>query len=144
MSALLAHHLFWLFKQWTHGTRRALEAIADLGGVHVELGDSPAQRIPVHTELFGGLALVAAMGGKYLKDEALFELADGFVIGNTTGVHLANQAVQLAFHRVLFLAHGPNLGALSYKEILIAGLFSSVLPGQSCWPSSDAPRRAAL
>ena len=96
----------------------------------MELGDGAAQGIPVHAKLLGGLALVAAMRGKYFKNEALFELADGFVIGDTTGVHLVNQAVQLAFHGILFLGYGPNLKA---------GLFL-----QSFWPSSDAPRRAAL
>jgi hypothetical protein len=103
MSALLAHHLFWLFKQWTHGTWRTLEAIADLGGIHVELSNGAAQGIPVHTKLFGGFALVAAVRGEHFENEPLFELAHGFVVGNPTGVHLADQAVQLAFHRVLFL-----------------------------------------
>jgi hypothetical protein len=102
-SALLAHHLFWLFKQWTHGAWRTLEAIADLGGIHVKLGDGAAQSIPVHAEFLGGFALVAAMGGEHFENEPLFELADGFVVSNATGVHLADQAVQLAFHRVLFL-----------------------------------------
>jgi hypothetical protein len=97
--ALLANQLFWLFKHWTHGTRRTLEAIANLRWIHVELGDGAAEGIPVHAKLFGGFALVSAMSAKYFKNEALFELADGFVVSDPTGVHLADQAVQLAFHR---------------------------------------------
>jgi hypothetical protein len=111
VSALLAHHLFWLFKQWTHGTRRTLEPVSDLGGIHMQLRDGPAEGVAMHAKLLGSLALVAAVGGKYLKNEALFELTDGFVVGDTTGVHLADQAVQLAFHGILFLGYGPNLRA---------------------------------
>jgi hypothetical protein len=70
----------------------------------VEFCDSAAQGIAVHTELLRSLALIAAMGGKYFQNEALLELTDGFVVGDTTGVHLADQAVQLAFHRILFLS----------------------------------------
>ena len=79
------------------------EAIADLRGIHMKLGNGAAQGVPVHAKLFGGFALIAAMRGEHFENEPLFELADGFIVGDTTGVHLADQAVQLAFHKVLFL-----------------------------------------
>ena len=93
----------------------------------MELRDGAAEGVAVHAELLGSLALVAAVRGEYLQNEALFELTDGFVVSDTTGMHLADQAVQLAFHKVLFLGYGPNLGAGLFVQY--SG-FSNAVPVQ--------------
>jgi len=38
---------------------RAAQAVTDPGGVEVEFSEGAAERIAVHTEFFGGFALVA-------------------------------------------------------------------------------------
>lgn len=75
---------------------RAAHAVADLRGVHVELGEGAAQRVAMHPQLGGGLALVALVLREYLEDVAFLELPHGIRVGNTGTVHLGDQGVQFA------------------------------------------------
>jgi hypothetical protein len=45
--------------------------------------------------------------GKHFQQKALFEFADGFIVGDTSGVHLGHKVIQFAFHRNLFLSWLP-------------------------------------
>lgn len=71
---------------------------SDLRRVKVEFRQGPAQRIAVHPELLGCLALVAPMPGQNLKDEALLELTDGVGVIEAGGMHLEDEIVEFAFH----------------------------------------------
>jgi hypothetical protein len=50
----------------------------------------------MHTELFGGLALVALVLRKHFEDVALFELANGLHVGDAGVMHLRDQTVHFA------------------------------------------------
>src|SRR5262249_33551101 len=76
------------FKNRTFATRRTLEINANLRGIEVEFGHGAAEGIAVHTELFCSFTLVTLVMGKHFHEEALFEFAHGFSIGNSAGVHL--------------------------------------------------------
>jgi len=76
-------------------------AIADLSGVHVQLGKGAAEGIAVHAELFSGLALIALVVSEDLKDVTLLELANGFRVGDTGAVHLCNESIQFALQSCL-------------------------------------------
>ena len=52
----------------------------------------------MHAELFGCLALVAAMARQDFCDKTFFELTDRIGVGNAGGVHLEDEAVEFAFH----------------------------------------------
>src|SRR6202020_2689882 len=71
-------------------------AVADLRGVHVELGQGTAEGVAVHAKLFGGLALVALVLGQHFEDIALFKLTNGLRVGDAGAVHLRDQTVHFA------------------------------------------------
>ena len=81
---------------WTLAAGRAAHAVADLRGVHVELGQGAAEGIAVHAKFFGGLALVALVLRQHFEDVALFELTNGLRVGDAGAVHLRDQTVQFA------------------------------------------------
>jgi hypothetical protein len=88
------------FKYRTFAAAWTLEATADLQWIDVELGDGAAERVAVHTQRLRGFTLVSFVMRQYLNEKALFELAHGFVVGNSTGVHLGHKVIQLAFHLI--------------------------------------------
>ena len=81
---------------WTLAAGRPAHAVADLRGVHVELGQGAAEGVAVHAEFFGGLALVALVLRQNFKDVALFELTNGLRVRDAGAVHLRDQTVQFA------------------------------------------------
>jgi hypothetical protein len=85
---------------------RPAHAVANLRGVHVELGQSAAEGVAMHAEFFGGFALVALVLCQNFKDVALFELTNGLRVGDAGAVHLRDQAVQFALQG-FFLAAVP-------------------------------------
>jgi hypothetical protein len=89
---------------WTLAAGRSAHAVADLRSVHVKLGQGAAEGVAVHTELFGGLALVALVLRKHFEDIALFELTNGLRIGDAGAVHLRDQTVQFALQGYSSLA----------------------------------------
>ncbi len=84
--------------------RGPTQAVADLCRVQVELGERPAQGIAMHAELLGGLALIALVMRKHLKDIASFELPESVRVGDTCAMHLRDQAVQFALQLCPHLA----------------------------------------
>jgi hypothetical protein len=70
--------------------------MTDLGGVDVKFGEDAAESIAVDAQFFGGLALVASVGGQNFEDKATFEFADRFFVCNASGMHLGHKAVQLS------------------------------------------------
>ena len=105
MSATIIDYWRWLaavagddLQAGAHGAGWTAQAALDLLGVHVELREGAAESVAVHAELFGGLALVAAMAGEDFCDETLFELTDRIGVGNAGGMHLEDEAVEFAFH----------------------------------------------
>ena len=83
---------------------RPAHALANLGRIHTQLAEGAAEGVAMHAELFGGLALVAAMARQDLKDEALLELAHRVHVRHSCGLHSQNKMVQLALHS-RFLAY---------------------------------------
>src|SRR6185312_17451535 len=83
---------------------RTAHAVADLRGVHVQLGKGAAERVAVHAQLFGGLALVALVVRKHFEDVTLFELANGFRIWDNGTVHLCDETIQFALQGFSSLA----------------------------------------
>ena len=81
---------------WALAAGRPAHAVANLRGVHVELGQSAAEGVAVHAEFFGGLALVALVLRQNFKDVALFELTNGLRVRDAGAVHLRDRAVQFA------------------------------------------------
>lgn len=47
----------------------------------------------MHTEFFGGLALVASMTSQNFRDETLLELANRIGVRNAGGVHLVYEVI---------------------------------------------------
>jgi hypothetical protein len=95
---------------------RSSHAIADLRCVHVELCEGAAERIAMHTKLFGSFALVAFVMREHLEDVTFLELANGFRVGNTGAVHLCDESVQFALQ-----------GCLTYRPIFLGSEFRYVL-----------------
>jgi hypothetical protein len=83
---------------------RSTHAIADLRSVHVELGEGAAEGVAMHTEFFGGFALVALVLGEHFKDVTLLELPNGLRVGNAGAVHLRNQTIEFALQGYSSLA----------------------------------------
>jgi hypothetical protein len=88
---------------WTSYSRRAngrwrtAHALPYLRGIHAELGESTAECVAVHPELFSGLALIAAVTRKHFEDVALLKLTHRVVVSDTSGVHLEDEVVEFAF-----------------------------------------------
>lgn len=66
----------------------------------MQLGDGAAESVAVHAERLRGFALVSLVMGQHFDEKALFEFADGFVVGNATGVHLGHKVIQFPFHLI--------------------------------------------
>jgi hypothetical protein len=84
-----------------NGTRaagRALDSVAELANVYLQLGDGTAQGIAVHAQLARRAALIALIFLEHGQDEAFLELADAFGIENVASIHLQNECFQLIFH----------------------------------------------
>jgi hypothetical protein len=79
---------------------RAPHAIADLGGIHLKLGQGSAQGIAVHAEFVSGLALIAFVVRKDFKNIASLKLPNGVGVGDTGAVHLNDKTVQFALQRL--------------------------------------------
>ncbi len=75
-------------------------AAANLSGVEVEFGEDAAEGVAVHSELLGGLALVAFVVGEDFEQVAALELTDSFVVGDSGAVHLHYETVEFALHEV--------------------------------------------
>ncbi len=97
-----------LGEAWALAHYWTAHAVADLDGVEVEFGEGAAQRVAMHAELGGGLALIPLVVRKDFEDEALLELTYGLGVGNAGAVHLRDQYVQFALQRVAFLVAGPR------------------------------------
>jgi hypothetical protein len=84
-----------------HGARaagRALDAVAELADVNLQLGDGTAEGVAVHAQLAGGAALVAFVFLQHGQDEALLEFTHAFGIKNIASIHLQHKRFQLIFH----------------------------------------------
>ena len=77
-------------------SRRPPHSVANLRSVQIELGKRSAQRVPMHSKLFGRFALVSSVLREHFEDVAPFELTYGFRIGNAGAMHLRDQTVQFA------------------------------------------------
>lgn len=60
--------------------------------------DLAAQGVAVNAENFGGARLIAVRAVQNTLDEALFELAHGFIKKNAAFHHLVDEPFQLVFH----------------------------------------------
>lgn len=94
---LLANGLPYL-KYRTFTAAWTLEAAANLAGVDIQLGDGTAEGVAVHAEFLSSLALVSPVMRKHFDEIALFELADGFIVGNAAVMHLGHKDIQFTFH----------------------------------------------
>jgi hypothetical protein len=54
----------------------------------------------VHSELFGGFALVALVVGEYLDEVTAFELPERVRIGDASRVHLSDEGIEFALQIV--------------------------------------------
>ena len=79
-------------------TDRLAHAATDRRRVHAQLGHRAAQRVAVHAECFGGLALIATMLRENFVEKTLLELADGVGIAHARCVHLRDEDIEIAFH----------------------------------------------
>jgi len=79
-------------------------AIADLRGIHVELGEGATERVAMHAKLFSGLALISLMVRKHFEDIALLELTNGLRVRDAGAMHLRDQAVHFALQGYSSLA----------------------------------------
>jgi hypothetical protein len=77
----------------THGARRTAQAALDLPSIHVELGQRAVERIAVHPELFGCLALIAVMTRKHFRYVRFLEFPDGVRVSDAGRVHLNDEVV---------------------------------------------------
>jgi hypothetical protein len=93
-----------ILNAWTFAAGWAAHSIADLRGVHVELGQGAAEGVAVHAELFSGLALVALVFRQHFEDVALFKLTNGLRVRDTGTVHLRDQTVEFALQGYSSLA----------------------------------------
>jgi hypothetical protein len=82
---------------WTYGAHGSSHALADLHGVEAKFGECATEGVAVHVQLFGRFALVAAVVRKHLEDVPLLKLADSIGVGDTLGVHLEDEIVEIAF-----------------------------------------------
>ena len=62
--------------------------------------------VTVHAQLLCGFALVSSVICQHFDEKTLFELAHGFVVGDSTGMHLGYEGIQFTFHSFLFLMCG--------------------------------------
>src|ERR1035441_2746837 len=85
-------------KYWTFAAGRTLEAGAHLRQFESQFRHGAAQRIAVHPQLFGRLALVSPVLDQHFAEVLSLELAHRFLVGNAAGVHLRYQAVQFSSH----------------------------------------------
>ena len=113
-ATCLARRLF-LITNRSRAAGWALDPIAQLTNVDLELGDGAAQSVAVHAQLARGAALVAFVLLQNRQNEFLFEFAHRFGIKNITPVHLHNKCFEL-------ISHGISLSARR-----IAGLKSSAI-----------------
>jgi hypothetical protein len=96
-----------VLNSWALAAGRPAHAVADLRGVHVELGQSATECVAMHAEFFGRLALVSLVLRQNFKDVALLELTNGLRVGDAGAVHLRDQTVQFALQG-FFLAAVPS------------------------------------
>lgn len=101
----------------TFAADRTLEPGAHLGQVQTEFCHGTAQRIAVHSQLFGRLALVATMRHQNFAQVLFFKLAHGLLVGNAAGVHLGNQAVEFSFHVHLLNLH--QLDLFFFRRVIV-------------------------
>jgi len=89
---------FFLHGDGAGAAGRALDAVAELADVDLQLGDGAAEGVAVHAQFAGGAALVAFVLLQDGQDETFFELAYAFGIQNIAAVHLQDKRFQLIFH----------------------------------------------
>ena len=77
---------------------RALDAIAELANVNLELADRAAQGVAVHAQFAGSAALVTLVLLEHGHDEPFLEFTHSFGIENIASVHLQDKCFQLIFH----------------------------------------------
>ena len=83
--------------------RRTADPLADLRGVKIQLRQRAAERVAVHPELFGRLALIAAMSNQNFQQKPLLEFTNRVGVADTRGVHLEDEIVEFALHSLGFL-----------------------------------------
>jgi hypothetical protein len=93
---------------WTLGPRWALESGTHFGQLQAKLGHGAAQRIAVHSKLFGRFALVSPVCHQNFAQILSFELTHGFLVADAAGVHLCHQAIQF-FSHINLLPVPPDL-----------------------------------
>ena len=71
-------------------------SFANLRRVQIQFRQRSAQRVSVHPQLRGGLALVTLVMRKNFQNVAPLELTDGVRIRDSGTVHMSNQGVQFA------------------------------------------------
>ena len=82
-----------LCKHRSDTPRRPLERDTSLRRINAQLLYGTTQRVSVHAQFLGGLALVAAMARQYFQDKALLELTNSLGVGDTAGMHLDDKAL---------------------------------------------------
>jgi hypothetical protein len=81
---------------WALASGWSPHAIADLRGIHVELGEGATECVAMHAKLFSGLALISLMVRKHFEDIAFLELTNGLRVRDAGAMHLRDQAVHFA------------------------------------------------
>src|SRR5277367_1976829 len=79
--------------------RRTLQPPANLCRIKLQLGNGAAERVAVHAQLAGRLALVAPVPRQHLQNEALLELTHPFGIGDAARLHVCYQTIQLSLQK---------------------------------------------
>ena len=72
------------------------DAAPDLSRIEIELREGSTKGVAVHSELFGGLALISFVMRENLKEVTAFELTERVGVRDTGAMHLGDKAVQFA------------------------------------------------
>ena len=94
---------------------RALEPIADLGWIDLQLGDDAAERVAMHAQFLRGLTLIALVVRQYDEQVTAFKFPHSLFIGNTTRMHCCYKGFQFAFHKNLSLM--PGMFPASFESV---------------------------
>jgi hypothetical protein len=105
--ALACH--FFLVSRKTRAARRPPCAVTELSDIYLELINSAAQSIAVHSQLPCSAALIAFVFFEHGRNKAALKFAHCFGIKNIAAIHLQYECFELIFHwNLSFMTAEPS------------------------------------